>query len=378
MRITGFLRNTALLVLGSAFHLGAFAQGVTADDVLFGTTRAMSGPMASITHEVFTGAGAYLDHVNAQGGVHGRKIRLIALDDGYDPARAVANVKRLIEKDKVFALFGVTGAPTNMAIMPLLAEAGIPSIAPLTASEALRKPFNRYVFHVMCGIADEIDKIAEHLAIRGINKVGVVYVNNAFGQEGMALTERAFAAHKIAIVTKNGLESNSADTEEVSAYIAKSAPQAVFLLTIGKQTIDFVKAYNRQAPGAQYFGTSSMGLHIIGKALGKDGAGMVTTQATPFPYSATNNIVMEYQKIMTQRGLKYSFESMGGFLYAKFLVEGLRRAGRDLSRERYMHSLETMGKVDFDGYSINYSKTDHSGTRYVELMVLSRDGEIRR
>ncbi|RJF98526.1 ABC transporter substrate-binding protein [Noviherbaspirillum saxi] len=140
MVINGFLRYMALLFLGVAFHLETHAQGVTADEVLLGTTRPMSGPMASITNEFFVGAGTYMEHVNAQGGVHDRKIRLLSLDDGYDPARAVANVKRLIEKDKVFALFGVTGTPTNMAIMPLLAEGEVPSIAPMSASESLRKP----------------------------------------------------------------------------------------------------------------------------------------------------------------------------------------------------------------------------------------------
>ncbi|MGH6949441.1 MAG: ABC transporter substrate-binding protein [Vitreimonas sp.] len=378
MKIMDVLRTIALLALGIAVHLNALSQGLTADEVLIGTSRPMSGPIASIANEVFAGASAYLDHVNALGGVNGRQVRLLALDDGYDPARTAANVKRLIEKDKVFALFGVTGAANNRAIMPLLAEAGVPSIAPISGSESLRKPFNRFVFHVSCGLSDEIDKIAEHLAIRGINRVGVVYLNNAFGKEGMALAERAFAARRIAIAAANSLEANGADTDEVSAFIAKSAPQAILLLTVGKQTIEFVKATNKLVPGVQYFGTSTTGLHIIGKALGKDGAGMVTTQTTPFPYSATNSIVMEYQKIMSKRGLKYSIESMGGYLYAKFLVEGLRRGGRNLTRESYMHTLETMGKIDFDGYSINYSKTDHSGTRYVELMVLSRDGEIRR
>ncbi|WP_233575895.1 ABC transporter substrate-binding protein [Noviherbaspirillum saxi] len=367
-----------MLVLATGFHLGAFAQGVTSDQVLLGTSRPMSGPITSIANEVFTGVGVYLDHINMQGGVNDRKIVLLELDDAYDPGRAVANVKRLIEKDKVFALFGVAGAAANMAIMPLLADAGIPSIAPLSSSEALRKPFNRYVFHVMCGMADEVNKLAEHMAVRGIDKVGVVYMNGAFGEEGLALAERALAANKIAITAKSSLEANGADTDEVSAYIAKSAPKAVLLLTAGRQTIDFVKTYNRRSPGAQYFGTSTLGLHVIGKALGKDGAGMVATEIVPYPYSATSRVVMEYQKLMRQRGLKYSEESMAGFLYAKFLVEGLRRTGRDLTRERYMHTLETMGRIDFDGYSVNYSKNDHSGTRYVDLVFLSRDGDIRR
>jgi ABC-type branched-subunit amino acid transport system substrate-binding protein len=372
------LRSVAWLVLGSAFHLQALGQGILGEEVLLGTTRPMSGPMASASNEFFAGVDAYLEHVNEQGGVYRRRIRLISLDDGNDPNRAAANVRRLIEKDKVFALFGVTGTAANLAIMPLLAETEVPSIAPVTPSAAVRKPFNRYVFHVACSIAEEVDKIAEHFAIRHINRVGIVYLNDAFGKEALSLAMKAFEAHGITLTSDTSLEANGADAEEVSTYIAKGSPQAILLLTSGKQTIDFVRSYNRHAPGVQYFGTSALGLHMIGKELGKDGAGIVTTQTTPYPYSATSNIAIEYQKIMSKRGLRYSFESMGGFLYAKFLVEGLRRTGRELTRERYVNALETTGKIDFDGYSVNYSRTDHSGTRYVEMMILNRNGEIRR
>lgn len=378
MKLVRLLLCPILLVSAAFLPPVAYAQGVTPDEVLIGTTRAASGPMSSLVAEVFAGVDAYLDHINAQGGVHGRRIRLLALDDGYDPGRAVANVRRLIDTERVFALFGVAGTPANQAIMPLLAEAGIPSISPLSVSESLRKPFNRYVFHLVCSIADEIDKLAEHMAVRGIKRVGVVYLNNAFGEEGMTLAERAFAANGIAIAARSGLEANGADMDEVAAYLARNDARTVLLLTTGKQTIDFVKAYNRKAPGTQYFGTSSMGLHVIAKALGRDGAGMVATQITPYPYSATSQIVLEYQKVMTRRGQPFSFESMAGYLYGKFLIEGLRRTGRELTRERYMHTLETMGRVDIDGYSIHYSRASHAGTRYVELMFLSRDGDIRR
>lgn len=358
----------------------AFAEsGVSADEILLGQSTALTGPLAELGNDTSTASKAYFDFINGQGGIHGRKIRLITLDDGYDTDKGVANVRQLIEKDGVFALFNVIGTPANTTLMPFITKVGIPSIAPFTGSEAVRKPFNRQLFHVRASYADETEKIIEHLGVRGIERIAIVYQNNGFGKDGLAAAEKALAKRDLKPHAVAAIENDASDAAKAAAMLAESGPKAVLMITAGKPSAEFIKAYNKIAPGMQFFALSVMGTQASVTALGREGIGVVVSQVAPFPFSATSNIVREYQQIMTKMGVKnWSFASMEGFLNAKVTVEALKRTGRDLTRERFMSALESMNKLDFDGYMVNFSKTNHQGSHYVELTVISRDGRFLR
>jgi ABC-type branched-subunit amino acid transport system substrate-binding protein len=371
--------GSTLLLAGLVLQLHSHAQGVTGTEILLGQSTALSGPLGELGQDSSAGSKAYFDYINAQGGVHGRKIRLISLDDGYNAEKAVANVKQLIEQDQVLALFGVLGTPANMAIMPLIEKAGVPNFGPTSGSDAVRIPFNRLVFHTGPSYADEIDKIIEHLLVRGLTKIAAVYQNNAFGKEGLGNLERIVKARGLTLAGAASIESSGADADKASETLAKTAPQAILMITAGKASADFIKAYNRRAVGMQYFALSVMASQAAIKALGADGVGVVVSQVSPFPFSATSGIVQEYQRVMNKMGIKnWSFASIGGFISAKIMVDGLKRAGRNLTRASLIEGLESMHKVDYDGFLINYGKNSHLGHRYVELTVISRDGRFLR
>lgn len=369
----------AALLLASALSCAHAEHGVSSDEILLGQSTALSGPLAELGHDASTASKAYFDHINAQGGIHGRKIKLVTLDDGYNTDKGIANTRHLIEKEGVFALFNVFGTPANTALLPNITQAGIPSIAPYTGSDAVRKPLNRYVFNVRAGYADETEKIIEHLGVRGIDRIAIVYQNNAFGKDGLAAAEQALSKRKLKPHASATIESDAADAAQAAAALAASAPQAVLLITAGKPSAEFIKAYNKLAFGMQFFTLSVMGTQASVAALGKEGVGVVVSQVVPFPFSATSGVVREYQQIMTKMGVKsWSFASMEGFLNAKVAVEGLKRAGRELTRERFLSALESMGRLDFDGYTVDFSRNNHQGSRYVELTVISRDGRFLR
>lgn len=369
----------AALLMFSA-HLPARAEpGVTNDEILLGQSTALTGPLAELGNDTSSASRAYFNFINAQGGIHGRKIRLITLDDGYNTDKGIANTKQLIEKDGVFALFNVIGTPANTALLPVIAQAGVPSFAPFTGSDAVRKPVHRHVFNVRAGYADETEKIIEHLGVRGIDKLAVVYQNNAFGKDGLASTEAALGRRKLKVHGAATIENDASDAEKAAAALAATNPQAVLMITAGKPSAEFIKAYNRIATGMQFFTLSVMGTQASVAALGKEGIGVVVSQVVPFPFSATSGIVREYQQVMNKMGVKnWSFASMEGFINAKVMVEAMRRAGRDITRERFMTALESMGRVDLDGYIIDFSKSNHQASRYVELTVISRDGRFLR
>lgn len=367
------------LVLGIALAADGAGQGLPADEIVIGQTSALTGILGEQGIANTRGSQAYFDYVNAHGGVNGRSIRVITLDDGYDAGKAVANVKQLIEKDNAVALFGIVGIPANLAIMPLIAQAGIVNFAPFTGSEVMRTPHNRLVFNVRASYTDEIEKIVEHLGIRGIRKIGVLVQNNAFGAEGLAAFEQALAKRKLSLAAKAGINNDSSDVDKAVAVLAQANVQSIVLITVGKPSIDFIKAYNQRQRGTQFFALSVMASQGAINALGRDGVGVIVSQVSPFPFSGTSPLVREYQSVMKKAGFsEFSYPSMEGFLNAKIMTEALRRTGRDFSRERLIAALEAMGKVDFDGHVVNFSKANHQGSRYVELTVISKEGRFLR
>lgn len=364
--------------VAASISVTAHAQN-TGAEIVFGKTSSLSGPLAEIGVDATNATKAYFDYINAQGGVHGRKLKLLTLDDSYSTEKGVANARQLIEKENAFALLNMAGTPTNKALLPIIAEAGIPSIGPYTGSDVVRTPHNRLVFNIRASYADELAKTVEHLDIRGISKIAVVYQNNAFGKEGLGHLEQAIVKQKMKVHAAAPLEANGSDAEQAARVLSLSQPQAVVMITTGKSSTDFIKAYNRIAAGMQFFTLSVMGTQASVQALGKDGVGVVVSQVAPFPYSATSGIVREYQKVMTAMGVKnWSFASMEGFITAKVVVEGLRRAGRNPTREGFIQALESIGRWDMDGYLIQFGPNNHNGSRYVELTAISRDGRFLR
>lgn len=356
--------------------IAAHAEG---NDIVIGQSTALTGNLAELGVAHSTGAKAYFDYVNSQGGINGRKIRLITLDDAYDAKKSLANARQLIEKEKAVALFGMLGTPANTALSPLIDETGIVSFAPVTGAEIVRKPFNRHIFNIRAGYTTETEKIIEHLTVRGIKKLGVVVQNNAFGKEGLAGIEQAANKYQVKLASTIYINSDSSDLDKAVSTMEAADVQAIVMVTAGKVSGDFIQAFNKRVKGMQYFALSVLASQSGINAMGKDGVGVIISQVLPFPYSATTSLVREYQKVMAKMGIKeYSYLGIEGFLDAKVFVEAIKRAGKDVNSEHLISALEGMGRSDFDGFIVNFSKNNHQGSDYAELTVVSKDGRFLR
>ena len=237
--------------LALTFALGWAAGAVRAQDaaggkdgeILLGQSCQLDGPLAAITTEVRQGASLYFDHVNAAGGVHGRKIRVVALDDAYDPKKAADNTKKFIDEEKVLALFQYAGTPPSLAALPIAEERGVPFIAPFTGSEGLRQASSRYVFNIKAGYASELDATIKQLASVGISRIAAVYLNNAFGTGGLASVEKSAKTYNVTLVAQAPLEVDGSKMAVAVEVVAKQTPQAVIVISAGKPSVDFVDAY---------------------------------------------------------------------------------------------------------------------------------------
>ena len=354
----------------------AMAQGVTADTILIGQSAALSGPAEQLGKEMKSGAEAYFDVVNKSGGVNGRKIKLVSVDDGYEPDRAAANTKKLIEADKVLALFGYVGTPTSNAALPIFTAAKIPFVGAFTGAQSLREPFNRYIFNVRASYFDETEQIVAHLVLQGITKIAVFYQNDAYGKAGLAGVERAMKKRMLEIAETATVERNTTDVSAAVTKLAKSGTGAVIMISAYKSCAAFIRAMKLVGAFQQFWNVSFVGSKALSNELGDEGRGVQISQVVPFPWSDVNPIVREYQKHIGAAE-KYSFTSLEGYIAAKVLVEGLKRAGKNPTRESLVDGLGGIGKIDLGGFTVTYTPTNHNGSNFVDLTIISRAGTFR-
>ncbi|MDQ3058668.1 MAG: ABC transporter substrate-binding protein [Pseudomonadota bacterium] len=364
-----------------AMQLTAAQTGPDASDteILIGQSCQLSGPLAALSSEVRQGASLYFDHVNASGGVRGRKIRVIALDDAYDPGKAVENTRKLIMEEKVLALFQYAGTPPALAALPLVEEHRVPFIAPFTGSDALRQKFSPYVFNIKAGYSTELEAMVKQLATVGISKVAAVYLNNPFGTGGRAALEKLASAHKVALVAQAPLEVDGSKMDVVVDKVAKAAPQAIIIVSAGKPSIDFVDAYLKAGYRSTFYMLSVISNSQLIQALGERARGIVVSQVVPSPWNQSVGVSREFQALANAKGIKeYTFSQMEGFLSAKFLVEALNRAGSKPTRESLIQSLEGMKNMNLGGYPVELSATQHSSGKFIDLLILGRDGKFTK
>ena len=368
----------SLLVL-LPLPLARAENGVTATTILIGQSVSLSGPTAQLGQEMQAGAAAYFKFVNKRGGVHGRTLVLKTLDDGYEVDRTVANVKTLINEDRVFALFGLRGTAHTNAAAKIFTPARVPLFATFSGAQSLREPFNRYLFHVRASYLDETDAIFRQVSSMGLSRIGVFYQNDGYGKEGRAAAENSAKKYNVTISALGTVEPNSSDAKPASAAIARIQPQVVVMYASYKASAELVREM-RASQSAQFMNLSIVGATALAKELGNDARGIGVSQVVPFPWNIGIPIVKEYQTVMTTETGKseYSFLTLESYLSARILVEGLRRAGPDLTREKLIAALETMHDENFGGFRVNFSRTDHAASKFVELTVIGKDGQILR
>lgn len=376
----GMKRFAAWGVLGALLAPAALAQnGVTNDKIVLGQAAVFSGPAAQLGIQMRNGVKAYLDYVNAQGGVHGRKIELVTEDDRYEASVAPVASRKLIEEHKVFALLGYVGTPTGTEHVKVVTPAKVPLVGMFTGAEVLRVPFNRYVFHVRASYYDETEKIVEQIVSIGGKSIAVFYQDDNYGLAGLRGTEIAVKKRNMTLSATGTVERNTVKVEEAVKTINAVKPDAVVMISQYTSCAEFIRQMQKAGSNATFYNVSFVGSKALADALGKDGVGVAISQVVPFPWGRAVPVVKEYQQLAAKAGYTdYNFSAMEGFLSAKVAVEGLRRAGRNLTRDSYIAALERMQDVDLGGFFVSYSPTNRAGSKFVDLTIIGRGGKFLR
>ncbi len=348
-------------------------QGVTQDQILIGSSLALGGHAGYLGTQTLHGALTYLNHINEKGGIHGRKIKVIAYDDGYDPPRCVANTQKLIVEDKVFSLFCYVGTPTTVKIRPLVEEAKIPVVGMFTGANALRDPLNRYLINVRASYYQETGAAVQHLVEeKKLSKIAVFYQYDAYGFDGLRGTEIALRAYGLVPVATGTYIRGTLDVAEGLEKIMAKQADAIVMIGTYEPCAKFIRLAKSKAFSPVFYNVSFVGADELARILGETGEGIIVTQVVPPPEvpDATKNLwaAKEYVDLLKKYypGDRPNFVSLEGYINAKVLVEGLKRAGPKLDREGFIDAIESIQKLDLGiANPLSFSPQDHQGLERV-------------
>ncbi|MDP9996173.1 ABC-type branched-subunit amino acid transport system substrate-binding protein [Variovorax boronicumulans] len=366
------------LAVGTAATLGSFriAQAQTEAPLVLGQSAPFTGPAAQLGIQFHQGAKVFLDSYNAQSGR--RNVVIKNLDDGYEPDRCAANTQKLIDED-VFALFGYIGTPTSLAALPLAVKDKVPFIAPFTGAMSLREPFQKNVFHLRASYNDETALMVKQLTHLGLKKIAVFYQNDAYGKAGLDGVTLALSQLDLKPVAMATVERNSADVAQAVKSIVGAKPDAVVQVGAYKACAAFIREARKASYGGTFINLSFVGTQALADELGKEAAGVMVTQVVPSPYNPANAITREFVEAVRKAGggASANFSSMEGYLAAKVLTEGLRKASGKLTRDSLVTGLESIDRQQFGGFEVSFSAKNHVGSKFVELSMLTGDGRVR-
>lgn len=354
--------------------LGAVGTAAQAQ-IVIGQTAGITGPVASSVNETIAGTQLLIDAVNAQGGVHGEKVEVVRLDDGFDPKRAAENGRALIEEHKAVALFMTRGTPHTQAIIPHLDRHGVPLVGPSTGAMVLHKPLQRHVFNVRATYQREAEKAVHHLATVGMTRIAVVHVTDSFGADALEGARKGFAAARIEPAALVAADRDKPDYTAIVPQLVQSQAQAVVWIGSGTAVVEGVKALRKAGSAAQVVTLSNNASSGFIQSLGDASRGVIVTQVFPNERSMATPMVKEAMALA--RGKELSPAMLEGYASAKVLIEALRRAGPKPTRARILAALEGLRDYDLGGLEVSYSAQDHSGIDYADLSIIS-EGRFKR
>jgi ABC-type branched-subunit amino acid transport system substrate-binding protein len=355
-------------------------DGVSVDKIVLGQTAALGGPAAALGQGMQEGLLAAFAEVNKAGGIKGRKIELVSIDDGYEPNRAIDAAKKLIVQDKVFALIGSVGTPTSVAVQPIAAEAGVPFIGAFTGAEFLREPFKANVVNLRASYFQETETMVQHLTSDlGVTKIAIFYQDDAYGQAGLAGVKRALDKRKMALVAEGTYERNTTAVKGALLAIKKADPEAVIMIGAYKPCAEFIKLARQIKLESVFLNISFVGSDALAKELGPEGAGVVVTQVVPLPTDTSVPLVRAYQAALkaAMPDAQPGFVSLEGYAVGELFIRMLETVEGDVTRKAWLAAVAKKGTLELGGLRLAYGPDNNRGSSQVFLTVIQPDGTFR-
>jgi ABC-type branched-subunit amino acid transport system substrate-binding protein len=367
-------------VLACCALLAALCGGARGADIVLTQILPLTGPIAPNGQGLMAGAKAYIDSVNASGGVRAHKIVLVTLDDQYKPDETLRLVEKTIAENHPIALFNFTGA----ANIELLIKSGdldknrISLIGPRAGTQSLRNPVNPFIFHTYASYWDEVDRMISVFNSMGTTRFAVVYQDDSFGKDGFEGVQIALKKRNLPLLVSASYPRGTTDVTAAGEKIIAANPQAVIFCTTAPAAAEFVKQFREKLVGVQFGGISAIdGTTLVKLAGVKLARGFALAQNMPNPGKKSVALVREHQEVLAKfaPGVRANFYTLGGYATAKVVVEALKRAGPSPTRAKFNTALEGIRDFDIGGVQYTYGSGLRMGTKFVDLLIIDANGE---
>ena len=360
----------------------SFAGSSLATDIIVGQVAPLSGLIAPTGNHVRAGAQLYFDAVNAAGGINGQKIKLVSKDDGYKVPETIKQTRALIDEVQPIALFGYAGTGNIEAVLKekILSDNEIPLVMIRTGASSLAKSGNPWMFITRAGYQGEVEKIFSLYSASGYRNYAVFYQDDPFGQDGLASAEALAEKYNSKIVAKGSYPKNTTDVDAAVKTISAAAPHAVIMVANTAASAAFIKKAKDAGLRTQFVAISTTDAVQLVETLGAATAsGVAITQVVPHPENRTVPLTREVAANFARfkpEGVQLNHVLIEGYVGAKVLVEGLRRAGPGATRKKLRDTLEQIKNYDLGELIISYSPNNHVGTSFVDINIISSSGKL--
>lgn len=352
--------------------------------IKLGISGPLEGKNAGSMLEVVKGAELYIGQINANGGVNGQKVQIVARDDNFEVPKTVATVTRLIEQDNVVGLMLVRGTPHNQAILPLIEKHQVPLIGPSTGAMVFHQPVNRFVFNVRTAYQLEAEKLVALLKTTGLHRIAVLNVADGFGRDVLKGLNSGFAKQNLQPAVELEFDRDAATKDNtdfmkpVLDKLVKSDPQVIVVIGAGLAVKNAIVALRAAGSDAKIATVSNNASTAFIKLLDKHARGVIVSQVFPDEKSLTHPFVREAQMAAYKNKVTLTQGMLEGFAAAKIAVRGLRGAGTPATRAGLQKALDNLGTFDLGEMAISYSPTDHTGLDMTDLSIITREKTFLR
>lgn len=360
--------------------IGGIATAQTDVPILVGQSGGFTGGQASYSADVRNGIEAAFAGANANGGIGGRQIKLVTADDGGSRDKVLANTKKLVESDNVVALIGYTSGAGTEVSLPFIREAKVPILSPATGNMGIRAEHNPWLFHTRAGYRDEMAKIVGHAVGLGLKpRVALAYLGDV-GPANLKSMQDALAAHQLTAAAVVSLDRNATNFTPQIEQLMAGKPDLVIFISNAPPIVRIVTGMRERGYHGQFATSSFSGSRVVGD-LKQHARGLIMIQVLPQPHRNALNFHRDFhadlKRLPDSAKAVANYTVLEGYIAGRTLIEGLKKAGKDVTRERLAAALTGMNELDFSGYRIRYARGNHEGSRFVELGVVTDDGQLK-
>ena len=357
----------ALGAMAAAGSAAAQTQGVSKNEIVIGTMQDLSGPIVAFSKQLVAGMNMRVDEINAQGGVNGRKLKLVVEDHGYDPKKAVLATQKLVQKDKIFAMVGTIGTPTSLASMPILFDKNIPHLFPLTAAREMYEPLHRLKYSFAATYYDQIRAATKYMVkTKGYKKVCTMYQDDDFGLEVMRGAEAGLKEAGQQLAEKTTYKRGATDFSSQIARMKDAGCDFVVLGTIIRETLGAIGTARKLGWGVEFLGSSASYTELIHKLGGPVANGYYATNTFNMPYmdDASKNVRDWANRYKERTKEEPGVFSVYGWQVVDMFIQIANKAGPNLTTDSFINTLDNFSapRDMFGSDAFSFTKTKHLGS----------------